>query len=159
MRVSLPARYPCNVLSLIGTVLCTYMPIVDKVGSCNSCIVYVAAGCRIQCYKGIARQLLRDSHGSVVASLGRSICNAVGTFPGTVAVNIWEGQLASLAWAWDHGRIFQTASMFMLGMVIGPKRTFPEGASAYVGQGTCYFIDSLLPASRIGPDVAQFHRQ
>ena len=40
-----------------------------------------------------------------------------------------------------------------------PKRTFPEGASAYVGQGTCYFIDSLLPASRIGPDVAQFHRQ
>ncbi|MCX4278989.1 MULTISPECIES: DUF418 domain-containing protein [Muribaculum] len=47
-----------------------------------------------------------------------------GTFLGTVAVNIWEGQLASLAWAWDHGRIFQTASLFMLGMVIGRNGLF-----------------------------------
>ena len=29
----------------------------------------------------------------------------------TVKVNLWEGQLASLAWAWDHGRIFQTAGL------------------------------------------------
>ena len=42
-----------------------------------------------------------------------------GTFAGTVAVNLWEGQLASLAWAWDNGRVFQTASLFILGMLIG----------------------------------------
>ncbi|MCM1503593.1 MAG: DUF418 domain-containing protein [Muribaculum sp.] len=42
-----------------------------------------------------------------------------GTFSGTVLVNLWEGQLASLAWAWDNGRVFQTASLFILGMLIG----------------------------------------
>ena len=33
-----------------------------------------------------------------------------GTFWETVRVNLWEGQLASLAWAWDNGRVFQTAA-------------------------------------------------
>ncbi len=37
----------------------------------------------------------------------------------TVKVNLWEGQLASLAWAWDHGRVFQTAGLFIAGMLIG----------------------------------------
>ena len=31
-----------------------------------------------------------------------------GTFLDTLRVNLWEGQLASLAWAWDNGRVFQT---------------------------------------------------
>lgn len=34
-------------------------------------------------------------------------------------VNLWEGQLGSLAWAWDNARIFQTASLFILGMLMG----------------------------------------
>ncbi len=42
-----------------------------------------------------------------------------GTFLETVRVNLWEGQLASLAWAWEHGRVFQTAGLFMIGMLIG----------------------------------------
>ncbi len=42
-----------------------------------------------------------------------------GTFTDTALVNLWAGQLASLGWAWDHGRIFQTASLFILGMLIG----------------------------------------
>ena len=42
-----------------------------------------------------------------------------GTFLETVAVNLREGQLVSLAWAWDNARIFQTASLFILGMLIG----------------------------------------
>ena len=42
-----------------------------------------------------------------------------GTFLETVKVNLWEGQLASLAWAWDHGRVFQTAALFLFGMLIG----------------------------------------
>ena len=32
--------------------------------------------------------------------------------------------VASLAWAWDHGRVFQTAALFLLGMLIGRKGLF-----------------------------------
>lgn len=42
----------------------------------------------------------------------------------TVKVNLWEGQLASLAWAWDNARVFQTASLFMFGMLIGREGWF-----------------------------------
>lgn len=47
-----------------------------------------------------------------------------GNFLETIRVNLWEGQLASLAWAWDHGRVFQTAALFLLGMLIGRKGLF-----------------------------------
>ena len=40
-----------------------------------------------------------------------------GNFLETIRVNLWEGQLASLAWAWIHGRVFQTAALFLLGML------------------------------------------
>lgn len=47
-----------------------------------------------------------------------------GDFWQTVKVNLWEGQLASLAWAWEHGRVFQTAGLFMLGMITGRNGWF-----------------------------------
>ncbi|MCM1109924.1 MAG: DUF418 domain-containing protein [Clostridium sp.] len=47
-----------------------------------------------------------------------------GTFLETVRVNLVEGQLASLAWAWEHGRIFQTAGLFVAGMLIGREGWF-----------------------------------
>ena len=47
-----------------------------------------------------------------------------GTFLEMLKVNLWEGQLASLAWAWDHGRVFQTAGLFMTGMLIGRRGWF-----------------------------------
>lgn len=49
---------------------------------------------------------------------------STGTFLQTVKVNLWEGQLASLAWAWEHGRIFQTAWLFILGMLVGRQGWF-----------------------------------
>lgn len=49
---------------------------------------------------------------------------SAGTFWETVKVNLWEGQLASLAWAWEHGRIFQTAGLFIFGMLIGRQGWF-----------------------------------
>lgn len=49
-----------------------------------------------------------------------------GTFLETIKVNLWEGQLASLAWAWEHGRVFQTAGLFMAGMLIGRAGWFLE---------------------------------
>lgn len=44
---------------------------------------------------------------------------STGDFWSTVKVNLREGQLFSLAWAWEHGRIFQTAGLFMIGMLAG----------------------------------------
>lgn len=38
--------------------------------------------------------------------------------------NLWNGQLFSLLWAWGYGRFFQTAALFMLGMLIGRKELF-----------------------------------
>ena len=38
--------------------------------------------------------------------------------------NFVTGQLASLNWAWSHGRVFQTASLFMLGMLLGRNGLF-----------------------------------
>jgi len=57
-----------------------------------------------------------------------------GTFLETVAVNLREGQIASLAWAWDHGRIFQTASLFIFGMLIGREGWFLEKNHHYWGR-------------------------
>ena len=47
-----------------------------------------------------------------------------GSFIDTVKVNLVEGQLASLGWAWEHGRVFQTAALFIFGMLIGRNRWF-----------------------------------
>lgn len=47
-----------------------------------------------------------------------------GDFISTLKTNLWEGQLASLAWAWDNGRVFQSAALFILGMLIGRNRLF-----------------------------------
>lgn len=41
-----------------------------------------------------------------------------------VKVNLYEGQLASLTWAWEHGRIFQTAGLFLAGLWVGRRKLF-----------------------------------
>lgn len=47
-----------------------------------------------------------------------------GTFWETIRMNLWEGQLANFTWAWEHGRVFQTASLFLFGMLAGRKGLF-----------------------------------
>lgn len=47
-----------------------------------------------------------------------------GSFFETIKCGLWEGQIASLAWAWENGRCFQTPALFMLGMVIGRTGLF-----------------------------------
>ncbi len=49
---------------------------------------------------------------------------AGGTFLQMAKVNLWEGQLASLAWAWDNARFFQSAALFIFGMLIGRRQLF-----------------------------------
>lgn len=57
-----------------------------------------------------------------------------GTFLETLRVNLWEGQLASLAWAWDHGRVFQTSALFLLGMLIGRRGLFLKAHLPFWGK-------------------------
>ena len=68
-----------------------------------------------------------------------------GDFWSTVKVNLWEGQLASLAWAWDHGRIFQTAGLFMAGMLIGRQGWFHKENLKYWGRALAIALVCFFP--------------
>lgn len=73
-----------------------------------------------------------------------------------VKSNLWDGQLFSLLWAWGYGRFFQTASLFLIGMLIGRKHLFANlsehrvfwkrtlliGAVCFV---PLYFLTNALP--------------
>ncbi len=48
------------------------------------------------------------------------------SFITTLKSNLTNGQIASLAWAWSNGRFFQTASLFMIGLLVGRRGLFNE---------------------------------
>ena len=88
-----------------------------------------------------------------------------GTFLQTVATNLWDGQIFSLAWAWGAGRFFQTASLFILGLVAGRCGVFadtPENrrlwgrifAVAWLAFMPLYGLSTLLPdfAGSLSPE-------
>ncbi len=83
-----------------------------------------------------------------------------GSFLETVRINLWEGQLASLAYAWNHGRIFQTAGLFIIGMLTGRRGWFLRPALPYWGRALaiaifCYFpLDSLHASAMELPNAA-----
>ena len=82
-----------------------------------------------------------------------------GNFLETIRVNLWEGQLASLAWAWDHGRVFQTAALFLLGMLIGRKGTFFERALEGMEQGTCRLTRLIFPFIWVGQYATRLYHK
>lgn len=47
-----------------------------------------------------------------------------GTFLETLKMNMWEGQMANMTWALEHGRLPQTAALFLFGMLAGRKGFF-----------------------------------
>lgn len=47
-----------------------------------------------------------------------------GTFLETLRMNLWEGQLANMTWALEHGRILQTPGLFLFGMLVGRRGLF-----------------------------------
>ena len=47
-----------------------------------------------------------------------------GSFWSVVQGNLTTGKLAVIHWSWENGRFFQTASLFMLGMLIGRNGFF-----------------------------------
>ena len=57
-----------------------------------------------------------------------AIVNAVqkdGSFLEMCKTTIWTGNIANMGWMLLHGRVTQTAALFMLGMVIGRGKMFP----------------------------------
>ena len=60
-------------------------------------------------------------------------------------VNVWHGQLFSLGWAWDHGRFFQTAGLFMTGMLIGRRGLFGKQHLALWGRVLAVALVCFFP--------------
>lgn len=79
-----------------------------------------------------------------------------GTFWETVKVNLWEGQLASLAWAWEHGRLFQTAGLFIFGMLIGRSGWFKKEYLPRWGKVLACAIIVYFPLSGIYNMMGQY---
>lgn len=79
-----------------------------------------------------------------------------GSFAQMVRVNLWEGQLASLAWAWEHGRIFQTAGLFIFGMLIGRSRLFARKHLGLWGRVLAGALLVYFPLSGLAGMVPQF---
>lgn len=129
--------------ALIGFVLVATCRLSDK------WIIILAAICVMQpvCIWQIIRSLISPDY--VMPSIDTSaywnatfIAQSGAGFWEMVKVNLWEGQLASLAWAWDHGRVFQTAGLFMAGMLIGRRNWF--GSQALPGWGRVLAVALML---------------
>ena len=73
-----------------------------------------------------------------------------GTFWETVRVNLWEGQLASLAWAWDNGRVFQTAALFLLGFLVGKRGLFLKENLKIWNKVLCGSLLAFFPLYGLG---------
>ena len=90
-----------------------------------------------------------------------------GTFWETVRVNLWEGQLASLAWAWDNGRVFQTAALFLFGLLIGRRGLFLKenlktlwvDGILVLERDTLRSLSCIFPAVRAWQHAARLHQQ
>lgn len=68
-----------------------------------------------------------------------------GTFWKTLKVNLWEGQWASLAWAWDNGRVFQTIALFLLGYLAGRRGLFLQEKLSVWNKVLCGALVSFFP--------------
>ena len=79
-----------------------------------------------------------------------------GTFLETLRVNLWEGQLASLAWAWDNGRVFQTIALFILGFLVGKRRLFLEENLKVWNKVLCGALIAFFPLYGLGNMLPDF---
>lgn len=72
---------------------------------------------------------------------------AEGSFWEVLQSNIWHGQLYSNLWQVENGRLFQTAALFMFGMLLGRKEYFvkSEGAAKMWKQVLIYSAIAFIP--------------
>lgn len=143
--------------SLVGFVL----PLICRLS--NRVVLWIAALCMIQpveIVKLITAMLNPDAPAPTPldAQFWPVTMNAQAnaTFWEMTKVNLWEGQLASLGWAWENARMFQTASLFMIGMVAGRNGWFADTeknrrlwgcvlACALVAFFPLYGLSNMLP--------------
>lgn len=111
--------------SLIGFILVATCRLSTK------SLIILSTVCLLQpvCIYQIIRALCDSSYIPFLADTGEMgkvtfIAQSSASFIDMVKVNLWEGQIGSLAWAWDNGRIFQTAGLFIAGMLIGRENWF-----------------------------------
>lgn len=62
----------------------------------------------------------------------------------TWAGNLTNGKMGVLSWIWENGRIFQTASLFMLGMLAGRKSLFTTSPDS-----RRFWVKTLIVASAL----------
>lgn len=65
-------------------------------------------------------------------------------------VNFVTGQLASLNWAWCYGRVFQTSSLFMIGLILGRLGYFSTATEEAHSRSQAFWIRVIavsLPAA------------
>lgn len=70
-----------------------------------------------------------------------------GSFIDTLMGNLCNGRLAVLNWTWESGRVFQTLSLFMLGMLAGRKGWFePTPANrSFWKKVLCFAVIAFIP--------------
>ena len=67
---------------------------------------------------------------------GTSLCEMM-------KANFVTGQLASLNWAWCYGRVFQTSSLFMLGLLLGRIGVFSTSDAAQARRSSSFWQNVL----------------
>lgn len=72
---------------------------------------------------------------------------AYGSFPEVLRSNIWDGQLYSNIWQVENGRLFQTAALFMFGMLLGRRKYFikSEASQHFWKKSLKYAIIAFIP--------------
>lgn len=116
----------------------------------NKPLMWVAAFCMLQpveWYK-FFHALLNPDLAAPASMASAYFANAykvlpTGTFWETCQMNLWDGQLASLTWAWENGRFFQTASLFMIGLWMGREGFFYTTPANHTRWRNCFFIALL----------------
>lgn len=81
---------------------------------------------------------------------------STGTFLETVKVNLWQGQLASLAWAWENARIFQTAGLFIFGMLVGREGWMLRGSLRLWGWILAVSLAAFFPLRGLDQMVGDY---
>ena len=79
-----------------------------------------------------------------------------GNFWETVRVNLWQGQLASLAWAWDNGRVFQTLALFLIGFLMGKHGWFLQEKLKVWNKVLCGSLVAFFPLYGLGGLLPEF---
>ena len=67
-----------------------------------------------------------------------------------------NGQIASLAWAWDHGRVFQTAALFLFGLLIGRRGLFLKENLKFWNKVLCGALIAFFPLYGLGNMLPDF---